>query len=104
MCRKMIPDAFAYIGGSILATQMLPQLRKIHRRESAKDISYLFLAMNMIGLSLMTTYSFLINDMPLIVTTSLSMFNTVICVGMKIYYDEFKRDVLIQHSIEECNR
>lgn len=99
----MIPDAFAYTGGSILAAQMFPQLRKIHSRKSAQDISYLFLAMNLIGLSLMTTYSILINDMPLIVTTSLSVFNTMVCVGMKVYYDELSKDALIQYSIEECN-
>ena len=89
-------DVIAYIGGCILAFQMIPQIYKIIKYKSAKDISYVFLFLNMIGLLCMCTYGIHNNDKPLYITTSFSLVNTFIILIVKLYYDnrelEFNKD------------
>mgnify|MGYP001479509872 CR=1 FL=1 len=90
-------DIMAYIGGSILASQMIPQIIKIVKHRSAKDISHIFLFLNVIGLSFMCTYGFHIKDRPLSITTGISLFNTLIMMMVKVYYDHglsFANDIL----------
>ena len=80
-------NIIAYIGGSILAAQMIPQIIKMNKNKSAKDISLFFLLFNIIGLTFMCSYGVHNNDKPLSITTGISLFNTIIVFILKIYYD-----------------
>lgn len=80
-------ELLAYVGGFILAFQMIPQITRLVKTESAKDLSYMFIILNIIGVFFMCLYGFHIKDKPLYITTSFSLINTFILLILKIYYD-----------------
>lgn len=80
-------EGIAYVGGTTLALQMVPQFYHLYKTKSAADLSNLFLISNIFGLICMCSYSIHIADYPLSITTSLSLFNTVVVFGYKIYLD-----------------
>jgi uncharacterized protein with PQ loop repeat len=62
-------NSVAYIGGIILALQIIPQMIKIYQSKSASDLSYIFMFLNILGLSMMFVYALNNNDRPLYVTS-----------------------------------
>ena len=76
--KDVIIDCIGFIGGSILGIQLIPQIYKAYKTQSTNDISTFFLLMNIVGLTLMTTYGICNNDMPLYLPTSISLMNSLI--------------------------
>ena len=76
--KDVIIDCIGFIGGSILGLQLIPQIYKAYKTKSTNDISTFFLVMNIVGLTLMTTYGICNNDMPLYLPTSISLINSLI--------------------------
>ena len=76
--KNMIINCIGFIGGSILGLQLIPQIYKAYKTKSTNDISTFFLLMNIVGLTLMTTYGICNNDMPLYLPTSISLMNSFI--------------------------
>lgn len=76
--KDVIIDCIGFIGGSILGLQLIPQIYKAYKTKSTNDISTFFLLMNIVGLTLMTTYGVCNNDMPLYLPTSISLINSFI--------------------------
>jgi MtN3 and saliva related transmembrane protein len=83
---SVFPDILGYTGGIILSVQMIPQIFKIIKTKSTKDISTGFLILNVCGLTLMSAYGFIRNDLPLCIPTSLSLFMTSIVLFLQILY------------------
>jgi len=75
-----------YFGGCILSLQFIPQIYKIYKTKSVKDLSFVFLIMNIIGLCLMMSYSIYENQKPIYIPLTISLFNTFIVLFMLIYY------------------
>lgn len=76
--KDVIIDCIGFIGGSILGLQLIPQIYKAYKTKSTNDISTFFLLMNIVGLTMMTTYGICNNDMPLYLPTSISLINSFI--------------------------
>lgn len=76
--KDVIIDCIGFIGGSILGLQLIPQIYKAYKTKSTNDISIFFLLMNIVGLTMMTTYGICNNDMPLYLPTSISLVNSFI--------------------------
>ena len=83
--KDIIIDCIGFIGGSILGLQLIPQIYKAYKTKSTNDISTFFLLMNIIGLTLMTTYGVCNNDMPLYLPTSISLINSLILLLLVKY-------------------
>ena len=76
--KNVIINCIGFIGGSILGLQLIPQIYKAYKTKSTNDISTFFLLMNIVGLTLMTTYGVCNNDMPVYLPTSISLLNSFI--------------------------
>jgi len=94
--KDVIIDCIGFIGGSILGMQLIPQIYKAYKTKSTNDISSVFLLMNIVGLSLMTTYGVYNDDMPLYLPTSVSLMNSLILLVLvkinnnNVYIDDIK--------------
>lgn len=66
--KNVIINCIGFIGGSILGLQLIPQIYKAYKTKSTNDISTFFLLMNIVGLTLMTTYGVCNNDIACIFT------------------------------------
>jgi len=71
-------DWLGYTGGTILTVQLVPQIYRVWLYRDATQLSYMFIFMNCVGLSMMVTYGYLGNDTPLIVSTGSSLFSSVV--------------------------
>jgi MtN3 and saliva related transmembrane protein len=94
-------NSVAYIGGIILALQIIPQMIKIYQSKSASDLSYIFMFLNILGLSMMFVYALNNNDRPLYVTSGISIINTLFLVYMKYYYD--RQNNIVSPVLSENN-
>ena len=83
-------SVLAYAGGFILGFQMFPQIYKVFVTKSATDLSIVYLTMNAVGLICMTTFGVRTNQLELFIPTSISLFNTLVMILMKLYYDDQK--------------
>lgn len=86
--KDVIIDCIGFIGGSILGLQLIPQIYKAYKTRSTNDISTFFLFMNIVGLTLMTTYGVCNNDMPLYLPTSISLINSLILLLLVKYNND----------------
>ena len=65
--------------GILTATSLIPQLAKIIKDKKADDVSPMMLIILMAGLALWTTYGFMKEDWPIIITNAFSfLLNTVV--------------------------
>jgi len=80
-------ELFSLVGGGILCVNMWPQIFKIWKTSSAKDLSYVFIFLNAFGLSMMDIYGILKDDYSLYVPMSISLINTLILLGFKYKND-----------------
>lgn len=82
-----VVSGIGYIGGALLGVQSAPQLLKVYRTKSAKDISSVFLSTNIAGLLCMSYYGFATNDSVLYIPTTMSMALSTALFAMKAFYD-----------------
>lgn len=98
ICMKIFIDIVGYCGGTILGIQLIPQIYKIYITKSTKDISGMFLQMNILGLGLMTAYGVLKDAKPLYIPTSFSLFSTIIMYSMTVIYQSPQNNEVIIHT------
>lgn len=80
-------DIIGYVGGAILSIQNIPQLVRIIRRRSAKDLSYTMLALFFLGSTLTIVYGINIGAVPLFAPLCFSVFVNVLIASVKLYFD-----------------
>jgi MtN3 and saliva related transmembrane protein len=78
-----------YVGigaGVCTSLSLLPQLIKLIKEKKAEDISLFYLVLLLVGLALWTWYGFLRDDLPIIVTNTLSLVMNVVIIILGIRY------------------
>ena len=90
-------ELFSLIGGGVLCVNTWPQIYKIWCSKSAKDLSYLFIILNGIGLTLMDIYGILKSDYSLYIPISISLLNTFVLLMLKIKTDNIQTDTMTDH-------
>lgn len=80
-------EYFAYVGGALLGANLIPQIYNTYLLQSAKELSWCFLALNTTGLVCMSIYSFYTNDVPILMPTAVSCGMTIVLAAMKLCYE-----------------
>lgn len=77
------------IAGSIFSSvSFLPQVIKLWKTKSAKDLSMMTLMFLVLNVSTWLTYGFLINDMPIIVTNIIVLSMVLLMVYFKLTFKQ----------------
>jgi MtN3 and saliva related transmembrane protein len=76
-----------YVGGCITVLATVPQIIKIYNTKNASEISYAMLIMWIIGLTMTGIYGFKVNDIPVVINSSFSIFFSVIIACQKYFYE-----------------
>ena len=82
----MLTDAVGYAAMVCASLIHVPQLVHTYRTKSAGDISWGFVASNVVVCSLSGMYGFLINHMPIYTANMVCLFNTGVLGVMKYKY------------------
>jgi MtN3 and saliva related transmembrane protein len=69
-----------------ITRQAYPQIYKTWSTKSAEDLSWLFLIINISGLSCMSVYSIVTRDYPILIPVVFSICNTAALLTMKWFY------------------
>lgn len=85
----IFPEAIGMIAGSLTTIAFLPQVIRLYRTKSAKDISWPMIILFNIGVILWAVYGFMIvNGLPLILANIIVTLLTALIIMMKIRYDK----------------
>ena len=82
-----IASIIGIIGGVTSSIGGIPQIIKMIKTGETEDLSWGMINLWLIGLSFSFSYGILINQIPIIITTTLSMLLTIIMLTLKIYYE-----------------
>lgn len=74
------------LAGTITSITFLPQVIKVWKSKSAKDLSLVMLVLLMIGVSLWLVYGLVIMDGAIIYTNSMVLLMTLILLFFKLKY------------------
>ncbi|MFL9830978.1 SemiSWEET family sugar transporter [Flavobacterium sp. ARAG 55.4] len=81
-------DILGFIAGVCVMTSVIPQILKVWRTKKVKDISLLTFSVLTFGVALWVVYGILKNDLPIVITNSISLFLNLIMVYFIIYYEK----------------
>jgi MtN3 and saliva related transmembrane protein len=82
-----IADYVGYAGGFVSAITFLPQVIKLWKTKSVKDLSSLTLLFLFVNVSLWLTYGILVNARPIMVTNGIVLAMIIIMIYFKIRYN-----------------
>ncbi|MEO8533896.1 MAG: SemiSWEET transporter [Flavobacterium sp.] len=78
------------VAGTCITISVIPQILKVWKTKKVKEISLLTFSILTFGIAVWIFYGFLKNDLPIIITNSISLFLNLIMVYFIIYYEKEK--------------
>ena len=76
-----------YVAGAVTTTSLVPQVMKIWKTKSARDVSLGMFLIFSIGISLWIAYGFFLHSMPIIVANAVSLLLGFIVLGLKLKFN-----------------
>ena len=76
-----------YVAGAVTTTSLVPQVMKIWKTKSARDVSLGMFLIFSIGISLWIAYGFFLHSMPIIVANTVSLLLGFIVLGLKLKFN-----------------
>ncbi|KAE8882636.1 hypothetical protein PF005_g27640 [Phytophthora fragariae] len=82
-----------FLGSLLLAASLVPQMMKIYKTKSAKDISLSYQIAYVLGLAMIVVYGFGRWLWPVYIPTTIELCAALVVFSMKIYYDWQEKDL-----------
>jgi MtN3 and saliva related transmembrane protein len=87
------------IGGTLIVCSYIPQLLKILKNKSAKDVSLMTYSTLFVAQLLWTVYGIMIRDVHIILTNSVSLFLTICILIASVYYRESNYSISLHDNM-----
>jgi MtN3 and saliva related transmembrane protein len=84
-------DIIGLVAGLLTTTAFIPQVLKIYRTKSGKDISARMFSLFSAGIVLWLIYGILLRSLPLILSNVITLVLSLTIIGLKIRYRESAR-------------
>ena len=81
-------DILGFFAGICVTISVIPQILKIWKTKKVKDISLLTFSVLTFGVALWVLYGVIKNDLPIIITNSISLSLNILMVYFIIYYEK----------------
>lgn len=85
-----LTDFIGLFAGICVTISVVPQIIKVWKTKKVKEISLLTFSVLTFGIAIWVLYGFLKNDLPIIITNSVSLCLNLIMVYFIIYYEKEK--------------
>jgi MtN3 and saliva related transmembrane protein len=79
-------ETLGMIAGTLTTIAFVPQVLKIYRTKSAKDVSYLMFSIFSTGICFWLIYGILIRSTPIIAANAVTLTLSVIIIALKVRY------------------
>ncbi|EGZ04724.1 hypothetical protein PHYSODRAFT_343018 [Phytophthora sojae] len=76
-----------FLGSLLLAASLVPQMMKLYKTKSAKDISYSYQISYVVGLAMIVAYGFGRWLWPVYIPATIELSAALVVFSMKLYYD-----------------
>lgn len=96
-------DFFGYSSGVFVGITLLPQVIKVFKTQSTKDLSHIFLALSLLASVSKLIYGILINQLPIVVTAPIIGFETLIIMIAKCIFDKRMNEINDTQKNESSN-
>ena len=96
-------DFFGYSSGVFVGITLLPQVIKVFKTQSTKDLSHIFLALSLLAAVSKLIYGILINQLPIVVTAPIIGFETLIIMIAKCIFDKRMNEINDTQKNESSN-
>ena len=83
----MIVEVFGYLGAACLTLTLLPQLYHTIKTKKVQDISYGFIALQILTCILFLIYGIMLKENPIIIANGVVCIQLFIFLGLKIKYN-----------------
>jgi len=93
---SILYKVFGWLGNMIIIIKIIPQIIKIIKTKSAKDISLIFIILGIVGGACSISYGFMLNEYPIIIRSIIVTIQVIITLILKLYYD--KRQAELQQA------
>lgn len=93
-------DLLGLMGSLLVAASLVPQIVKVYRTKSARDLSRSFQFLYVIGLLLVAIYGFGMGLWPVYIPVTLELAGGLLLLGMKLYYDRLEATTIAHASLE----
>lgn len=81
-------DILGLFAGACVTISVIPQIIKVLKTKKVRQISLLTFSILTFGIAVWVVYGILKNDLPIIITNSISLFLNLIMVYFIIYYEK----------------
>jgi len=81
-------DFFGYSSGVLVGITLLPQVIKVFKTKSTKDLSFMFLSISLVASIFKLIYGVLINQLPIVVTAPVIGIETLVIMIAKCIFDK----------------
>ena len=81
-------DSIGLVAGLLTTTAFIPQVWKIYRTKSGKDISARMFSLFSAGIVLWLVYGILLRSLPLILSNAVTLVLSLTIIGLKLHYRE----------------
>ncbi len=81
-------DSIGLVAGLLTTTAFIPQVLKIYRSKSGKDISARMFSLFSAGIVLWLVYGILLRSLPLILTNAVTLVLSLTIIALKLRYRE----------------
>lgn len=89
MVETVAQQVLGYVGGLLLAISLWPQIVKVYQTKSARDFSWVWLAIFLAGLVLTMIYLILIQAKAGYIMIAFEVAATIWLMALKAFYDAF---------------
>ena len=79
-------EIFGYLAAATLLATLIPQIIKTIKKKKVDDISYVFVFLQVLTSIFFLIYGLLLKENPLIIANSLLLCQTLLMLGLKIFY------------------
>jgi MtN3 and saliva related transmembrane protein len=83
-----ITDVVGLFAGICVTISVIPQILKVWKTKKVRQISLLTFSVLTFGIAIWVVYGILKNDLPIIITNSISLLLNLIMVYFIIYYEK----------------
>jgi MtN3 and saliva related transmembrane protein len=83
-----ITDVVGLFAGICVTISVIPQILKVWKTKKVKQISLLTFSVLTFGIAIWVVYGILKNDLPIIITNSISLLLNLLMVYFIIYYEK----------------
>ena len=95
MSSDEIYKSFAIIGSTILVICIFPQINKMYKNKSAKDISNAWLVSTIVGLVFLCFYSFHFELWEIFIPILIQFVLFIFLMGLKKHYDRINQEEVL---------